>query len=160
MRRIALVIVSILLGGTGVCFAEQAGAVGSKSAHARGSPEEKREHEHGPRHGGIFGDAGDLFHYELVLESPSQLRFYVNDSVNLPLDTRTLQAKWRLNPDSSNPILGSFASAGDGASFSATLPMATTDEVHIEVSVLRGTEWVPMEFFLPVPKPKPKSASP
>jgi len=38
------------------------------------------EHEHGPRHGGYFGDADDLYHYELVLESSDQLALYVGKS--------------------------------------------------------------------------------
>ena len=115
------------------------------------------EHRHGPRHGGQFGDAEDLFHFELVLEPSNRLLFYVNDALNRPLDVRTLQARWTLNPDAPSPLLGSFVPSPDGAYFSATLPPITTNQAHMEVAVLKGTQWVAMEFFLPVARPAPQT---
>ena len=52
---------------------------------------------HGPRHGGSFGDANDLYHYELVRSSDRRILLYVNDHYNRPLDTRALSGRWVLN---------------------------------------------------------------
>lgn len=149
MRRLVVAGLA-LLGLAPWAFAQTSGAVGSRSAHAPGSVEETREHEHGPRHGGQFGDAEDLFHFELALEPSNRLVFYVNDESNHPLDVRILQARWTLNPDDPHPATGTFTASPDGASFSTTLPPITTNQAHVEVAVLKSTQWVAMEFFLPV----------
>ena len=104
--------------------------------------------EHRARHGGQFGDADDLYHYELVLDEPNQLRLYVNDERNRPLNVRLLQGRWTLEPDQAHPVTGNFTPSIDGAYFSATLPALTHDPVHVEVTVQKGSLWVPMEFFL------------
>ena len=140
----------VVVGFTPWCAAQSIGAVNSRSAHQPGSPAETREHAHGPRHGGVFGDAEDQYHFELLLQPPTQLIFYVNDETNRPLDVRTLRARWTLNPDDPHPVTGTFTASSDGASFSATLPLLNTPEAHVEVAVLKGTQWVSMEFFLPV----------
>ena len=116
--------------------------------------------EHRARHGGQFGDADDLYHYELVLDEPNQLRLYVNDERNRPLNTRLLQGQWTLDPDEPSPRSGSLTSSIDGGYFLASLPPMTTDSLHVEVAVLKGPVWARMEFFLPVQKPNAKSASP
>ena len=146
----AVVTVVVTLGLASGSFAETLGSVDSRSAHEPGSVEETREHEHGPRHGGAFGDAEDLYHYELLLGPNRQLIVYVNDDLNRPLDVRTLQARWTLNPDDPHPATGTFTASPDGAYFSATPPPITTNQAHVEVAVLKGTQWVAMEFFLPV----------
>ncbi len=107
--------------------------------------------EHHPRHGGFFGDADDLYHYEILLDAPHQLRLYVNDSRNLPLNVRTLQGRWVLDPDSASPTTGTFTPAIDGAYFLADLPPIHEDPVHVKVEVLKGQVWAPMEFDLPSP---------
>ncbi len=107
--------------------------------------------EHGPRHGGIFGDADDLYHYELVLDPPHQLRLYVNDEHNRPLNVQRLRGRWRLDPDGPSPVAGRFAPSVDGGYFSAILPQAHADLVHVEVSVQKGDLWATMEFYLPTP---------
>ncbi|MBI3321659.1 MAG: ZIP family metal transporter [Candidatus Omnitrophica bacterium] len=107
--------------------------------------------EHAPRHGGFFGDADDLYHYELVLDAPNQLRLYVNDERNRPLNVRLLQGRWTLDPDESAPRTGAFSPAIDGGYFMATLPLPLKSPVHVEVAVQKGSVWAPMEFFLPAP---------
>ena len=104
--------------------------------------------EHRPRHGGQFGDANDVYHYELLLDAPGQLRLYVNDEHNRPLNTRLLQGRWTLNPDDPSPQNGAFTPSVDGAYFVATLPRLTSDPVHVEIAVLKGTVWANMEFSL------------
>lgn len=130
-------------------WAEQTGAVGSRSAHEPDSAEEALEHEHRPRHGGAFGDAEDLYHYELLVEPPDRLILYVNDEHNQPLDTQALQARWKLNPDDEEPIPGDFVPAEDGSRFLAVLPpQDMLQPIHLEIEVLKDSQWVGMEFFL------------
>ena len=109
--------------------------------------------EHRPRHGGQFGDADDLYHYEVLLDAPHQLRLYVNDEHNRPLNTRLLQGRWVLDPDDPSPRTGTFAPSIDGGYFVASLPPLTADPVHVAVAVLKGTIWATMEFYLPAPTP-------
>lgn len=104
--------------------------------------------EHRPRRGGQFGDADDLYHYELLLDAPRQLRLYVNDEHNRQLNAKLLQGRWTLDPDGPSPRRGTFTPSVDGAFFVATLPVVTGDTVHVEVAVLKGSIWVPMEFSL------------
>lgn len=107
--------------------------------------------EHAPRHGGYFGDADDLYHYEVVLDASRQLRLYVNDERNRPLNVQRLQGRWTLDPDRPSPLRGTFAPSVDGGYFLATLPPITTDPIQLEVAVLKGKLWVTMEFSLPRP---------
>ena len=107
--------------------------------------------EHRPRHGGFFGDADDLYHYELLLDAPHQLRLYVNDSQNRPLNVRPLEGQWTLNPDRPDAVTGPFLPSIDGAYFLGQLPPVLSDPVHVEVAVLKGRLWAKMEFELPHP---------
>ncbi len=106
--------------------------------------------QHAPRHGGIFGDANDVFHYEILLEPEGRLVLYVNDHENRPLDVRTLEGRWTVDPDERIPVTGPLTASADGSFFFAPLPpkFAQADSVHVLVSVLKNREWVAMEFFL------------
>lgn len=108
------------------------------------------EEFHKPRHGGYFGDADDVYHYEVLL-SGGQLLLYVNDDYNRPLNVQNLQGKWKLDPDSGNPASGTFAPAPDGAYLVADLPKTAADPVHVEVAVQKGKLWAPLEFYIPRP---------
>ena len=107
--------------------------------------------QHAPRHGGTFGDANDIYHYELLLQPEGRLVLYVNDHENRPLDVRTLQGQWTRDPDGKNPITGPFTPSADGSYFFCLLPLksAQADSVDIRVSVLKNRQWVDMEFSLP-----------
>ena len=108
---------------------------------------------HGPRHGGSFGDANDIYHYELVRDSNQRVLLYVNDHTNRPMDTRTLNGRWILNPDGSAPLMGNFTASQDGRYFFSDLPASTAhNPVQIKVAVLKGGDWAEMEFFLPARK--------
>jgi len=132
----------------------QEGAPASHSAHAPDAAEEALEREHGARHGGYFGDAEDLFHYEVLLQEGRRLLLYVNDDRNAPLDVLTLKGRWRLNPDDAEPVSGVLTPSEDGAYFWASLPeLPSTDILHVEVAVQKDGAWVPMEFYLPRPEP-------
>ncbi len=103
---------------------------------------------HQPKHGGGFGDADDLYHYEVVRQPDRHLRLYVSDDENTPIDTRTVQGRWTVNPEAPTPLTGTFVPAADGAYFIAELPTATGAPLHIKVEVLKETQWVGMEFYL------------
>ena len=103
---------------------------------------------HKPRHGGFFGDADDIFHYEVLLQD-GKLVLYINDDFNRPLDARAYQGKWRVNPDEESSASGDFHPAEDGAYFVGDIPPVTGELLHIEVSVLKGRQWAPMEFYIP-----------
>ena len=124
-------------------------AISGREATEAPSAQVVYESEHKPKHGGYFGDADDLYHYEVLLKPDNQLILYVNDDHNRSLDVRPLQGKWTLNPDDPKPIAGEFTPSHDGAYFSATLPAVRTNPLHIEVAVLKGRLWATMEFYLP-----------
>lgn len=106
---------------------------------------------HGPRHGGYFGDANDLYHYELVRTPGNELILYVNDHQNHPLDARTLTGRWILNPDDLRPTTGFFQSSSEGGYLTSSLPNTAAGALQIRVEVLKGNDWAPMEFYLPAP---------
>lgn len=142
---------TILFGGGLVVLALLwgPGVARSRSIHGPTDAEEAAEAEHAPRHGGQFGDADDLYHYELLLEPGNRLVLYVNDEHNTPLDVRPLTGRWTLSPDSPGAATGSFTPSEDGAYFFADLPPLDTDPVHVAVAVLNGEVWAEMEFYLP-----------
>ena len=113
--------------------------------------------EHRPRHGGQFGDADDLYHYEILLDAPGTLRLYVNDEHNRPLNTKLLHGRWTVDPDSPAPRTGAFTPSIDGGYLTAPLPALSGDDVHVEVAVLKDSRWAAMEFDLPRPAPAPHS---
>lgn len=106
---------------------------------------------HAPRHGGYFGDASDIFHYEVALGPRDDLVLYVNDHHNRPMDTRALKGRWVLNPDSRSPIVGFFTPSEDGSLLTSPLPdqARKAERIHVKVEVLKKDEWVGMEFYLP-----------
>ena len=104
---------------------------------------------HGPRHGGYFGDANDVYHYEVVPGPDHEVVLYVNDHLNRPMDTRALQGRWILNPDGPSSVTGFFVPSLDGSFFRATLPEAPQSRpMHLKVEVTKGGDWAGMEFFL------------
>ncbi len=106
--------------------------------------------QHAPRHGGFFGDAGDVYHYELARGKDQQILLYVNDHHNRPLDARSLQGRWILHPDGPKSVVGSFAPSTNGSHLIGELPSGTLGgALHLKVEVLKGTEWAPLEFYLP-----------
>lgn len=105
---------------------------------------------HGPRHGGYFGDANDLYHYEIVRTAENEVALYVNDHYNQPMDTRTVSARWILNPGETGTLTGFFTPTANGSRLTAALPASRAKgTVHITVSVLKGEQWADMEFYLP-----------
>ena len=105
---------------------------------------------HGPRHGGYFGDANDIYHYELVREERGVILLYVNDHHNRPMDARILRGRWVLRPDGPRPLTGFFTPSADGSRLVGQLPAAAPGEsTQIRVEVLKGGDWAPMEFSLP-----------
>ena len=109
--------------------------------------------QHTPRHGGSFGDANDIYHYELLRNPGNRITLYVNDHENRPTDTRALQGRWTLDPDGENPITGNFGASPDGEFLTSSLPdRARGNTVQIKVEVLKGSEWAGMDFYLPPPQ--------
>ena len=110
---------------------------------------ETLEDVHKPRHGGSFGDADDVFHYEALLGPGGQLLLYVNDEENRPLDVRTLKGRWILYPDGPAQVSGGFAPSEDGMYFVATLPGPPAESpVPVKLEVSKNQRWVGMEFYL------------
>lgn len=108
---------------------------------------EQRAHK--PLHGGYFGDADDLYHYEVLLNERRQLILYVNDELNRPMNARGLKGRWTINPDNPSPRMGVFHESPDGAYLIADLPPLRTDTLHVKVAVLKGRLWPEVEFYLP-----------
>ena len=78
------------------------------------------------------------------------MALYVGDHHNLPMDTRTLQGRWTLDPDGKNPVTGSFEASPGGEFLTSPLPdRARGNTVQIKVEVLKGSEWAGMDFYLP-----------
>ncbi len=107
--------------------------------------------EHGARHGGLFGDANDLYHYELLLDAPAQVRLYVNDERNRPLNTHLLHGRWEMFPGTPEAVSGTLTSSVDGGYFLAPLPKNLPASFPVEVSVQKGQLWAAMEFEVSVP---------
>ena len=131
--------------------AAEMGAARSRSTHAPAAAEEAEEQLHKPRHGGYFGDADDLYHYEVLLQPGHRLILYVNDDHNRPLDVRNLHGRWTVNPNSEHPVNGMFTPSLDGAYFVAELPPLAGDTLQLTVAVLKGDTWAELEFALPIP---------
>ncbi|MCM8811788.1 MAG: hypothetical protein NC910_01880 [Candidatus Omnitrophica bacterium] len=108
------------------------------------------DEEHQPRHGGYFGDADDLYHYELLRENGGVLILYVNDEENAPLDTKKLRSRWIANGGSLQTKQGEFLPEADGSRFVATIPDATDAQpLDVIVAVEKEGVWAEMEFSLP-----------
>ena len=150
VSRWFLGVIMVLWAGVPV-VAQPLGAVESRSSHESDAAQEAREVTHQPRHGGYFGDADDLYHYEVLLDG-DQLILYVNDELNRPLDTRPLEATWTLNPDAPEPVTGPFRASPDGAYLVSALPPRAGEILHVKVAVRKGQVWAPMEFYLPAPR--------
>lgn len=150
VRGIGLIGLVVLAVGTGTWGSlRMLGTVRSGSVHTAGSAGESFEEMHQPKHGGLFGDADDLFHYEVLRESPRRLVLYVNDEFNRPLDVRMLSGQWTVSPDSAAAQRGTFVAAEDGSRFVAALPDGLPDPMHVEVAVMKYGDWVRMEFYVP-----------
>jgi len=145
------VALSVFFGLATPAIPQPLGAIDSQSAHEPGSAEEAEEHAHGPRHDGFFGDADDLYHYEVLVEAPNRLILYVNDEFNQPLDTRQLIGRYVLAPDAETPIVGDFTPSDEGQFFVATLPAVSPNPIPVLIEVLKAGQWVGLEFSLPQP---------
>ncbi|MBI4313342.1 MAG: hypothetical protein HY594_00855 [Candidatus Omnitrophica bacterium] len=126
-------------------FVFAAGPADATEGH--GIPEAEEE-LHEARHGGSFGDADDQFHYEALINPQGELVLYVNDERNQPLDVRTLQGRFTINPDSSS-LPEKFIPSSSGEYFHAVFSRPLAETVHVKVEVFKGAQWVAMEFFLP-----------
>jgi len=143
-----LVAVLIMLEAVTPAAAEPTGGI---PRHASDDAEEALENPHQPQHGGLFGDADDLYHYELVFDAPNQLRLYVNDERNRPLNTRALQGRWEIFPGTAEAVSGAFVSSIDGGYFLAALPKTLPGSFPVEISVQKGQLWAAMEFAVSAP---------
>jgi len=141
-------VLTLVVGGSGYAAEDDYGAVGSGSVHMDAEAE-GLEDVHQARHGGYFGDADDLYHYEVLFEG-SRVILYVNDELNRPLDVLPLEGRWVLNPDDPVPVTGTFDAEDSGRYFYSDLPIETdAPSAHLKVEVLKDGIWAPLEFFLP-----------
>lgn len=108
------------------------------------------EYEHTPRHGGMFGDADDRYHYEVLRDAQNRLVVYVGDAQNRPLDARRLEGRYRLNPDDPAGVSAPLTASADGATLrSPTLLIPAGEPVAVLIEVRQGRDWVGVEFHLP-----------
>lgn len=107
--------------------------------------DEAAEHPHTALHGGVLGDADDQYHYEVLIED-DELRAYVNDERNQPLDARRLTGRWiHITPEGDETTYP-FRPSADGAYFIGTIPPDVGMILICRIEVLKGAEWVGMEF--------------
>lgn len=112
--------------------------------------EDIEENVHKPRHGGYFGDADDIYHYEVLVEASGRVVLYVNDEYNRPQNVEPLRARLTLNPDAEYPFVGRFEPGPDGEYFIARLPVIVASPIHLQVEVEKDGQWAPMEFTIPI----------
>lgn len=147
MRFILKITILGLFLGTGA-FTSIAGRL---SAWASESTEETAEtHKEKPLHGGYFGDAGNLYHYEAVLEPTGAVRLYLYDEKAQPMKVTGIPARWTISPDDPNSARGEFQEGGQGEFYQAELPRPSGPLLHLKVEARKKGEWVPMEFFIPL----------
>lgn len=116
---------------------------------ADGRDEDLARFPHKPMHGGYFGDAADLYHYELALEPQGMAKLYLYDEEVKPLKVTGIPARWTLNPGGTGPK-GEFQASEDGNYFWAKLPDLKGPNIHILIEAEKEGQWVPLEFYLPV----------
>ena len=114
------------------------------------APAAVETHEEKPLHGGYFGDAGNLYHYEVVLDPHRTVRLYLYDETAQPMKVTGIPARWTLSPDDSDPVRGEFQEGKQGEFYRAEVPRPVGSVLHLKVEARRKEEWVPMEFFIPL----------
>ncbi len=117
----------------------------------------KEYHGHEARHGGHFGDVGNIYHYELLMVNQNLLRFFLYDSEAEPMKVTNIEARWTLSPDSEKPVHGEFKAGPSDEYYESELPVSGSDSIHILVEVDKNGSWVPMEFLIPINQNQPKS---
>lgn len=115
--------------------------------------EEEYHHErHAATHGGLFGDAGDIYHYELIMGKDGLLKLYLYDEEVLPMRVTGIPARWAICPQDANPFKGNFSESENGDYYWVKFPQTTSEIVHVLVEVDKNGEWIPMEFPIPLEK--------
>lgn len=125
-------------------------SVGAGFPEALGTEGPSEGHEERPHHGGYFGDAGNLYHYEVVLESDRAVRLYLYDEEAKPMKVTGIPARWTVSPDDPNPVRGEFREGEQGEFYEAEVPRPASPLLHLKVEARRKGDWVPLEFFIPL----------
>jgi hypothetical protein len=110
--------------------------------------EEQESHE--ARHGGYFGDADDIYHYELLVDPSGLIVLYVNDELNQPLNVRDLEARLTIDPDGEAPAVLALRPIVGGEFFFVQVKEPFGNFLHVEVAVKKSGAWIAMEFPIPL----------
>lgn len=111
--------------------------------------EERKQHGHTGEHGGQFGDASDVYHYEVLLDGQRDVRVYVYDEKAMPIPNITnIKTRWTLNPDAEHPLTGPLSLSEDKKYFVLDLPPLTSSVVSVKIEAEKNEKWWPVEFLL------------
>ncbi len=128
------------------------GAAGLVSFGVVSLQAEEGYHDHAAAHGGYFGDAGNLYHYEVLLEEGRGLKLYLYDEEARPMKVTKVPARWTISPDGENPVQGPFQEGEEGEFYRGELPANGAGDLHLLIEVEKAGKWVPLEFYLPEKK--------
>lgn len=111
--------------------------------------DEEEHHGHIGEHGGQFGDASDMYHYEVLLDEKGDVIVYMYDGKARRIsDIRNMEVRWTLNPDSEYPLKGVLDLASNQEYFMLDLPRSTSEHVSIKIEAEKDGKWWPVEFLL------------
>lgn len=118
--------------------------------HEHHDDHEDEEHGHAGDHGGYFADADDKLHFEFIFEKSGYLKVYLYDGSANPIKTTGYPARWTLAPDNSYPLKGDFNEAEGGEYYWVQFPPHESEVIHLEVEAQKDSEWISLEYYLPV----------
>lgn len=111
--------------------------------------EEEEYHGHIGEHGGQFGDASDMYHYEVLWDDKGDVRVYIYDGEANPImDISHMEVRWTLNPDAEYPLTGVLALSEDKNFFVLDLPQLTSSNISVKIEAEKEGRWWPVEFLL------------
>lgn len=110
--------------------------------------------EHGERHkashGGYFADAGDIYHYELLISRDGAWKLYLYDHDAQLMNAGPVKVRWTLCPDGEHPLQGDWTPSADGTHYTAYFPPIVSDTLHIVIAADKDGKWQPVEYVLPL----------
>lgn len=113
--------------------------------------DEEEHHGHIGEHGGQFGDASDMYHYEVLLNDDKDIIVYMYDGKARRIkDITSMEVRWTLNPNSEYPLKGVLKLSRDNGYFILDLPEISSKYVEVKIEAEKDGKWWPVEFLLEV----------
>lgn len=107
-------------------------------------------HAHEAKHGGYFGDAANIYHYELLTDFTDEIKLYLYDEEARPLLVHGLPARYTIYDPEQKPLfIGPFKESERGDFYMTPFPSVPLELLHILIEVKKNDEWVPYEFLIP-----------